>query len=75
MDVWVINPDAKSRVQTDPDKVMATHEKKKKAKYLDLCLTQRHQFTPFVVSTDGMVGREATTLVSSLALKLSRKWQ
>ena len=35
--VRVTDLDAKYQVRTNPDKVLATHEKKK-AKYLDLCL-------------------------------------
>ena len=31
-------------------------------------------FVPFVVSTDGMLGREANNLIRRIALKLAEKW-
>jgi hypothetical protein len=36
---------------------------------------QRRHFTPFVVSTDGLLGREASTFAKRLAQKLAIKWQ
>jgi hypothetical protein len=45
----------------DPAEVIATQEKEKKWKYLEACLEQRHHFTPFVSSTNDLLGREATT--------------
>jgi hypothetical protein len=61
MDVRVTDTDAKSCRHRDPVKVIATQEKEKKHKYLEACLEQRRHFTLFVCSTDGMLGREATT--------------
>ena len=34
--VWVTDLDAKSQVRTDPDTVLAEHEKNNKDNYLDL---------------------------------------
>jgi hypothetical protein len=53
-------------------KVLETHEKEKKKKYLGPCLEQRRHFTPFVVSTDGLIGREAGILLKKLFLVSSR---
>ena len=75
IDVRVTNLDSKSNRTCDPDKVLARHEKEKKNKYLEACLKQRRSFTPFVVSTDGMLGREASNLMMKLAQKLSSKWK
>jgi hypothetical protein len=36
--------------------VIATQEKQKKRKYLEACLEQLRHFTPFVCSTDGLLG-------------------
>jgi hypothetical protein len=51
-------------------KVLAAHEREKKKKYLADCLNQRRHFTPFVVSIDGLIGREANTLLK----KISSLW-
>ena len=55
-------------------KVLEAHEKEKKRKYLEPCLKQRRHFTPFVVSADGLLGREAEVLLNRLAGKISVKW-
>jgi hypothetical protein len=60
INVCVTNTDAKSQCQTYPDKVLAQHEREKKCKYLEPCLKQWRHFTPFMVSTDGLLGQEET---------------
>ena len=54
---------------------MASHERAKKKKYLAACLAQRRHFTPFVVSTDGLLGKEAKALLQRLSALLAAKWQ
>jgi hypothetical protein len=71
----VTDTDAKSYRHRDPAKVIVTQEKEKKRKYLKACLEQRRHFTPFVCSTDGLLGREASTFAKRLAAKLATKWQ
>jgi hypothetical protein len=44
----------------------AHHECEKNKKYLEACLEQRCHFTPFVVSTDGLLGKEAKTLQATV---------
>jgi hypothetical protein len=62
-----MDTDAKSCLSKDPAKVLETHEKEKKRKYLKPCLEQqRRHFTPFVVSTDGLIGKEAKTFTYNL---------
>jgi hypothetical protein len=62
MDVRVTDTNAKLYHHRDPAKVIATQEKEKKQKYLKAsCLEQRRHFTPFMCSTDGLLGHEATT--------------
>lgn len=73
IDVRITDTDAKSNRSKDPMKVLATHEREKKRKYLEPCLDQRRHFTPFVVSTDGLVGKEATTLLKKLSELLAEK--
>ena len=46
----------------------------KKRKYNSAAEARRASFTPFVVSTDGMLGREANFLLKTLAQSISIKW-
>jgi hypothetical protein len=75
IDVRVTDTDTKSNLSKDPAKVLATHEREKKKKYLEACLGQRRHFTPFVVSTDGLIGREAKILWKKLSALLAAKWE
>ena len=61
--------------QLTPFKVLESQEKEKKRKYLGPCLENRRHFTPFVLSVDGLLGREAKTFAKRLAVKLAGKWQ
>jgi len=53
-------------------KVLATHEKTKKKKYLVPCLAQQCHFTPFIMSADDL-GCEADVVVCQSALKYASK--
>jgi hypothetical protein len=66
--------DAKSVLSKDPAEVLKTHEREKKRKCLGACLAQRRHFTPFVVSTDGLLDREAKNLLRRLSALLAAKW-
>jgi hypothetical protein len=68
IDVPVTDTDAKSYLSWDPHKVLASQEREKNKKHLQSCLEQRKHFTPFVVSTDGLIGREAGELLKRLFL-------
>ena len=59
LDVCITNLDAQSNIHQKSEAVLPSHEREKKKKYLQVCLDQRHQFFPFVVSCDGVVGNEA----------------
>jgi hypothetical protein len=61
IDVRVTDTDARA-ISKDPAKVLEAHERERR-KYLKPCLEQRRHFTPFVVSTDGLIGKEAKTLL------------
>jgi hypothetical protein len=56
-------------------KVLAQHEREKKKKDIEPCLEQHRHFTPFVVSMDGLLGKEAKTLLKHLSALLSKKWE
>jgi hypothetical protein len=49
---------------------------KEEVQYLEACLKQHHHFTPFVVSIDGLLGKEAKTLLKKLSsILLAEKWE
>jgi hypothetical protein len=75
VDVRVTDTDAKSYRHRDPVKVISTEEEEKKWKYLKSCLEQQCHFTPFVCSTDSLLGREVETFAKQLTAKLATKWQ
>jgi hypothetical protein len=75
VNVRVADTDAKTYWSHDPHKVLASQEREKKKKYLQSCLEQRKHFTPFVVSTDGLIGREAGELLKRLSLRLADTWE
>jgi hypothetical protein len=73
LDVRITDTDAASYRHKDPKKVLEQHEREKKKKYLQACLDQRRHFSPFVVSTDGLIGREAKVILKVLASRLAEK--
>jgi hypothetical protein len=54
-------------------KVLAAHEREKKRKCLEPCLEQRRHFSPFVISTDSLIGKEAQTMLKKLSARLAEK--
>ena len=74
-DVRVTNTECASQRRRDPRKVLASHEKLKKQKYLEPCLAQRKNFTPLVFSVDGLRGVETEAACKRLASLLSKKWK
>jgi hypothetical protein len=71
IDVRITDVDAKANRSRAPGNDLAQHKREKKKKYLGPCLEQRRHFTPFVVSTDGLLGKEAKTLLKRLSALLS----
>jgi hypothetical protein len=51
------------------------HEREKKNKYLEACLEQRWHFSPLVASMDGLLGKEARTLLKKMSALLAEKWE
>ena len=73
VDVRVTDTDAASYKKREPMKVLTSAEKEKKRKYLKRCLDNRRHFSPFVVSPDGLIGKEASMLLKRIAYKWSAK--
>jgi len=75
VDVRITDTDAKAYRHTEPANVLRNGEREKKKKYLQSCLAQRRSFTPFVVSTDGLIGIEGRSLLKQISRKLAAKWE
>ena len=76
IDVRVSNMDAPSYKTRNPYSGIKSQEaEKKKKKYLRPCLEQRRTFVPFVVSVDGLIGKEGISLLKQLSLHLAEKWK
>jgi hypothetical protein len=57
----------------DPSKVLEAEERLKKKKYLQPCLDQHRHFTPFIVSVDVLIGKEAKTVLKVIAARTATK--
>ena len=57
------------------EKILEKHEKEKKKKYLQPCLERRRHFTPFVTTTDGLIGKEAQKVRSKTSHTPSGKME
>eukprot|EP00978_Attheya_sp_CCMP212_P020030 scaffold56867_cov40-Attheya_sp.AAC.1 len=75
VDVRITDLDSKSYQKKSNNKVLAGQEQEKKRKYLAPCIANRRHFTPFVSSTDGLIGKEGQTFAKRLAGLLSEKRQ
>jgi hypothetical protein len=76
IDVLVTDADAESNCSKAPNKASAAHEREKKKKCLGPCLLeQRRHFSPFLVSADGLLSKEAKTLLKKLSALLAEKWE
>ena len=66
---------ASSYVKHTVEAVLQTAEQEKKKKYLEAVQTGRATFSPFVVSVDGVLGREVNVLIKHLAEKIAYIWE
>lgn len=74
IDVRVTNVDSPSYLGREAENIILTQEKEKRDKYESACSDQRRDFSPFVVTTDGLLGPAAKEIVRKLAQILARKW-
>ena len=75
IDVQIVNTDSVAHRDRTSEAVLKTAERSKKKKDLAHCQQQRRHFTPFIVSTDRLLGDEANAVVKRLATVLSQKWE
>ena len=62
----VVDTDAPSHIHRNTVAVLSLAEEEKKRKYNSAAETRRASFTPFIVPTDGMLGREANFLLKEI---------
>ena len=74
-DIRVIDTDAQSHAERSVEAVLTSAEKEKKRKYNEAAMARHASFSPFVVSVDGRMGREARVFLKRLAEKLTMRWQ
>ena len=74
IDVRLTDTDQSTYLTKSPSEVLEQHEKEKKTKYAKKCLDQQRTFTPFVVTVDGMLGKEANSLLKHIAHLFVAKW-
>ena len=74
IDVRMTDTDSPSYLNDTPADVIENQEKQKKRKYVNSCLKQRRTFTPFVLSVDGLLGKEAKSFLKAISTHLSSKW-
>jgi len=75
IDIRVTNLDSKSYKNLPSKKALERQETEKKKKYCKPCENQRRNYTPFVVSTDGMLVFEARAFLKRLAKLLAEEWE
>jgi hypothetical protein len=73
LDVRVAYIDAPSYIKSSPVKVLETADIAKKKNHLQVCLDQQKHLSPFIVSVDGLIGKEAKTVRKVLASKMATK--
>ena len=74
IDVRIHDVNQSSYLTRTPVAVLKSAEVSKKKKYLEACLAQRRYFTPFAVSCEDMLGKEADEFLKRLSMKLAEKW-
>jgi hypothetical protein len=72
IDVRCTDINSDSNINKDPDKVLKAAEKEKKNKYLKACQNQRRHFSPFVVSTCGLIANEGKHVLRQIASKIAK---
>ena len=74
-DIHVVNTDSMLHRTNEPERCLQEAEMGEERMYLEACLHQRRNFSPFVTSVDGLLGVEATATLKRLASRLATKWK
>ena len=73
-DARVIGTDASSHCHRAPNAILESSSQEKKRMYKKAVVDRRGTFTPFVLSMDGLLHKEASHLIKHMATALSSKW-
>ena len=73
-DVRVIDTDAPSHCHRAPNAILESSSLEKKRMYKKAVEDRRGTFTPFVLSVDGLLHKEASHFLKHMATALSSKW-
>ena len=68
------NTEAMPYIKKAPEKSLTVAEREKKRNYIDSCLQQRHQFSPFVISVNDLLETQANATLHCLSVRLSTNW-
>ena len=74
MDIKVIDTDAPSHCTRSPEAVLKSGAKQKKRIYEHAVVERRGNFTPIVLSVDGLLHREAEHFLKRIAANLAHIW-
>ena len=74
LDARVVNNDAQSYASRSVTSVLDSIARAKKTKHCQACVERRADFTPFIVSTNGVIQREGQHFLKCLAARLAVKW-
>ena len=74
IDCTIMDLDCPTNSRKSTKAAIRGREKSKKSKYLSDCIKYRHDFVPFVASTDGVLGKEAQSFLQRLSIRLASKW-
>ena len=69
----VVNTDAKYYLSKTPEKCLQEAAREKKKIYLEACLQQRRQFSPFVASVDALLYVDTVATLIRIAIHLATK--
>ena len=72
--VRIVDTDAQSYLSRSVNAILTSAEQEKKRKYSEAVEARCASFTPFVMSVDGFLGREAAHFLKRLADHLSSCW-
>ena len=73
-DFRVCNADAQSYANRPVTAVLDSLAQAKKTKHAQACRQRSADFTPFIVTTDGVIQREGQHFLKRLASRLANKW-
>ena len=73
-DVKFVDTDAPSHCTRSPEAILKSGAKRKKRVYEQAVVERRGNFTPIVLSVDGLLHREAEHFLKKMAANLAHKW-